>query len=906
VALTSQRDSYGNIWDDRGYWVGTGADYGKKFVNGEWVPDPNPPGVSAILAAGGDTDSGGGGITYETYTSDGSDGFRPGTILQRGSNGSVTVKYTPPAGSSGGGGSTSVTNTYISQNPGALYTDRISDGSDGYPPGTIIQTNNLTGAETVKYKPPVQSDPASLYNDRNGDGYDDQTGMPNGVTSFGGKLYYQGVEVNPDGSPKAPSAPEAPDYKTWTGQGPKGYGTYYLDGAGGTPGTFIGDTRAPSAAGGSSGGNNYSVSGTSLKFSSGGGGGGSGGGGYTVDPNIGARADAEMQVARMKADLEKEFFYAKLAAENDSNNLQNQIRLQQLNMQLQQMAQQEARLAAQERRGLINDFRSAVTDTDPSAMHSMLYAQGVGAGGNIVNRLAAGDNALSDQALSGAAALLQQLRVPPSSPMAQWVPQMGGLGGAPGAGGVPGTPTGGVPTVPGLPQTPEQQAAAAAAQNAEFAQSIQRQQAEGERTAYNAAAAKELADNAPGNWVQDRMQGNIPYYTNKVTGASLPVSDWFQFMDQVALATGAQTSGDRMLSGMNANEQTAFMNDGGRSMSFMNAMEAQAAPRPQTGTQLMAPGTQFNVGDTGSFGGKQFYYGPSGWGTTNQGPVNYVADPTTGGYKVAPGTTYSLADDQVQQGIDLPNKVVVPGLARGGMARGPMVVGENGPELVNAPMGASVTPISRPTMNRLLMNGLPGYANGTRLWDAYQAPDFNTGYVDTNTYSPTAISKPTYVQPTYTQPAPAQQPTYTQPAPAPITNTTAPTPAQPVSYGAPVQQTASTPQQPVSTTTAPVQQPVMTGLNTPSGVINTTGLTPEEQALLDEVRQVRESTPVPDLGGMSPYDVAFKNLARSSQEAFFKGTAARTGVRASDFEDEVWKNHAMMPGLSRGSMSTGY
>jgi hypothetical protein len=102
------------------------------------------------------------------------------------------------------------------------------------------------------------------------------------------------------------------------------------------------------------------------------------------------------------------------------------------------------------------------------------------------------------------------------------------------------------------------------------------------------------------------------------------------------------------------------------------------------------------------------------------------------------------------------------------------------------------------------------------------------------------------------------------------------------------------------------QQPVMTGLNTPSGVINTTGLTPEEQALLDEVRQVRESTPVPDLGGMSPYDVAFNTLTPGSRDAFFKGMAAKKGIRPEDFQWEVARNQQMMPGLSRGGMSTGY
>jgi hypothetical protein len=88
----------------------------------------------------------GGGGGYKTYTApDGPHGagLRPGTIYSVGADDNWTIKYTPPAGSSGGSGSSSPTNVYISQNPGELYTDRISDGSDGYPPVTTTRPASL-------------------------------------------------------------------------------------------------------------------------------------------------------------------------------------------------------------------------------------------------------------------------------------------------------------------------------------------------------------------------------------------------------------------------------------------------------------------------------------------------------------------------------------------------------------------------------------------------------------------------------------------------------------------------------------------------------------------------------------------------------------------------------------------
>ena len=767
----------------------------------------------------------------------------------------------------------------------ATYSDTYTDdGSVTGVPGTIYQYGP-TGQIQIIYRPPAQS--VSTDPDPDGDGYDNKTGLPVGVTSFGGRLYYQGKEVNPDGSLKTPEQETGNDAKTWTGYGPKGQGTYYLDGPGGTPGTYIGATQAPSS--GSSGGSTFTGSGMKFSVPSGSGGGGSSGSSRDYVGEIQARTDSELTIARERAALEREFFFAKLAAENDPNNLQNQIRLQQLGLQMQQFAASEGRQQADLRLRTIDSFRDAFTDTDPAQQHAMLYAQGVGAGGNIVNRLAAGDNALSDQALSGAAALLRELRIPPTNPLANWT--MPGLGGSPTGG--PGAPTGGVPStgVPGTPAVPGLPPVdpAIAQQQAEANQllSIQRQQRQSTNYALDAERAKFLTENAEGNWAQSSMQGNVPYYTNKVTGMSLPVGDWYSLMEDVRMAQGTATRGDELLNSLNPAE----------------AVWAGAVPGAQgSGGNWTTHGGTFRQGPNPIHlkdYGQQIYDMPWGPSLTNTIPNAPTVNHLTGGYNAPTG---NLSGDDRQIGVDptlLPStdpipRATVPMLAMGGLAGTAAITGDPqpgsnqpNPELTEwTPQGLRVTPLNQMPRQQAnaLMRGLPRHYGG---YDPRRESDYTGGQAAALGYT-----QPTPVEPTYTQPAPVQ--TTTQPA-ATQTSATAgsdaaqsPYPAQaPTGYGTP----------------APT---VMSGLNTPSGYINTTGLTPEEQALLDEVRQLRESTPVPDLGGMSPFDLQFGSLTPSSREAYFKGIQAQKGIRAEDFAWEVGRANAMMPGLGRGQMSTGY
>ena len=94
--------------------------------------------------------------------------------------------------------------------------------------------------------------------------------------------------------------------------------------------------------------------------------------------------------------------------------------------------------------------------------------------------------------------------------------------------------------------------------------------------------------------------------------------------------------------------------------------------------------------------------------------------------------------------------------------------------------------------------------------------------------------------------------------------------------------------------------------NATGSVYNTQDLTPEQLALLDEVTQVRASTPLPDIGGISPYSLMFKGLNPSSQTAWLQGMAARKGVPVQDFVWEIQKQRALMPGLSRQAAGTAY
>ena len=324
-----------------------------------------------------------------------------------------------------GGGNTYNYNTTAANDLGAgRYKFVTSDGSDGLPAGTTYQLDQLDGSmSSIKYPSGgnskesypgsgVTNEGISIYaisSSKSPTGYmlaDGTIVLANGADAGMGKVQEQG------GSSK----------QTWTGYGPKGQGTYYLDGPGGTPGTFIGATTAAGAG---------------LSSSSGGGGLSGGGGGSTSTSSreggfnnttterreggftnnttsfntsdIGPNTVASQQAARAQdqAQFDLQFAYKQ---QQDALN-----RGDTLAARAEQQKIDNAKLKLEQ----IAAFRSAVTDTDPLAQQAWIYG-GLGnpanaaSGGNFMNAIKQGGDALSENVLSGAAAILGEMRGNPS------------------------------------------------------------------------------------------------------------------------------------------------------------------------------------------------------------------------------------------------------------------------------------------------------------------------------------------------------------------------------------------------------------------------------------------------------------------------------------------------------------
>ncbi len=201
---------------------------------------------------------------------------------------------------------------------------------------------------------------------------------------------------------------------TWTGYGPKGQGTYYLDGPGGTPGTYIGPTTAAGAGIGSSSSGGGSLGSTTTKiYGSSSGGGGGGGSSSQYDP-VGyaqmtqAVVDREAQLQALKAQYDRSGI---MDAGTAASLAQSDAHFQQTyGLSVQQFQHQLEKDREQQQSQDIRDFRDAVSDVDPAKYRAQLFAQGIGAGGNIANRISEGENFLSDNANAGAAALLSRIR----------------------------------------------------------------------------------------------------------------------------------------------------------------------------------------------------------------------------------------------------------------------------------------------------------------------------------------------------------------------------------------------------------------------------------------------------------------------------------------------------------------
>lgn len=253
------------------------------------------------------------------------------------------------------------------------------------------------------------------------------------------------------------------------------------------------------------------------------------------------------------------------------------------------------------------------------------------------------------------------------------------------------------------------------------------------------------------------------------------------------------------------------------------------------------------------------------------------------------GVTASALGGGTRTG-ELDNRVVIPGYASGtqhGLARGLHIAGDPppgsespNPEMIRwTPQGNEIIPLRDMRQARGLMRrGMEGYALGT-LSRATRDP------YGVNTYtSPTTIPYSEPVQ----QPIPATttggsgvvQPSPTTTTP---TQTTTPTPTQPVPAPPPV----AAPSQPPVIPTDPLGTPTL-----PAAV------TPEDQALMDEVRQLREGIDYPSL---NIYDVGYFNLDPVVRDVFEKGRQVEKGIPQASTQFEAAKFRPR--GLSRSQFA---
>jgi hypothetical protein len=875
--MARQYDSYGNYTDDDGAtWVGVGPNAGQYYYGGSWHDFPP-------ISSGSSSNPN----RYQIVTSDGSDGLPPGTRYQLDtSDGSKSNFVYPKSGSSGGGGSSSPTNVYINQNPGELYQTIVSDGSDGYPAGTVYQVNQLTGAVTVKSRPPSSAgvNPA----DKNNDGLDDTTNMALGVYKYAGSptgyAYGNGQPVWPNGAPYEGGTTGGSDLDL-SNKISKGGVTYVWSNkeqkyvpAPGLP-LSSGPGSTPTSGG------TYSASGSSSAraiLSSG------GGGSTAASRDYAAEAEQQGQTQERLIRLQN-------ALKNDPNNPYLIMEQQQLALQAQQIANSQRNADAQLRRQNILDFESAVSDTDMAKLNARRLALGANGDVSIANLLR--DTPDGFQANDAAAALLAEIRG-----QGQMTP-VGGVAGAFGISGASGGTTGTTPTgaatatgtAPGTTTATGTQQTTIGGPIDPYLYDPTTGQRLGMNPAYiveqgnlrqqearAAAAAEDRITFDPKNYVAlDAF-----HFKNTVSGKVYNLAEYTNILQQANGDTAGQMSeADQMA--------TAIQN-------------AQA--RAQMTSQIQGtPYTDPFANRTSAIGtyGTTLYNTPQGWTLTNQ---QASTKPQSGAESFIPGAM-PYGNDQIQRGIDLPNKVITP-MARGGVAYGAMVTGDSPSgrptgheELVIAPRGAMVIPMRRmaPVMRQQIMDRTQRFADGTfGIGDAgaTQIADHTPLVASAGTLSQGWNPRRFVMQPVaqpISQPAPAAQPV-TQPAAQ-----QQPVAAQP----APV---VTQPQQPAQNTMQPVQtQPTTAGgapvTTTPAfDPANPVALTPEAIANLQEIRNFRDSQN--NLAGIGLLDASFNRLAPTLRASALQQFQTRTGVPIQDVQFE--QQRYALQGRGRAMLPVGY
>lgn len=881
-------DEYGNTWVDDGsgggYWIGSGANAGQFYYGGAWhLSEPS-----------------GGGTTYSQQTdTDGSVTGTPGAIYQRSSSGAISVIYRP---SSGGGGSTNPTNVYVTNNPGELYQTVVSDGSDGYAAGTVYQVNQVTGAVTIKSRPATGST-ATNFNDTNGDGYDDQTGLPNGAAYIGGKLYYHGIEINPDGSPKTSSPTQQSSIlidKDGSITGRAGT-SYYFDEKG-IPHTLVTGT-APSSGGSSSGG------GLSGSGSVGGGGGGGGSttthaGGYnntttttSIKDITPAAAAAELALAAVP---HTSYSTSDIGPNTIANNAADR-------------AQNQAQFNATEREKLANDYRAALNDVNPNAVRDWLYGHGQemtdANGGNIWNAIMGGGDALNAETASGAAALLAQIRGLGGS-------VAGGLaGGGISASGAPAPQGTGTTSVPGGGTAGGTTTPAVA--NTTML-TINGRQYE----VQNGGDGQPLLTDG-GKTPNGRTIGMLYTLANPTNDPSAPkylgknggtFDDQFNQQFQGPSRTiSTEFSGTRPSITGNYSSLAEALKAGAYNPGTAPWFEGSVNTINHGGLAATTGGTSYNLSGLG--GQSVNPYAP-GYKTPEQLYAGSTS-PLTGQLdtSIGKGTALPYGNDNPQYQLP-PNQTVIPGIAAyagGGLAQGPYISGDSldsrpNPELnIPGPGGMQVVPLRQlpPQAAQQAMQRFPRHADGT--YDRLGTYDATITY-NRDPYAPIpygADTQNTQIPPVapYYDPAAPPNPA---PSPPPVTPYYDPAaPPNPAPTSGPVSPLAPRAIAPVASVP---QRVVPVGGNTTSdGTITaptagggTTTISTGQADLINEILGQRRSAEVPNTSYM---DVAFNNLPPSQRAAYYASLQEKYGVSAGDVEAE--RQRYALPGYRRSGFAGG-
>jgi hypothetical protein len=818
------------------------------------------------------------------------------------------------------GGSTNPTNVYIGANPGGLMVQKtVPAGGDdsGLPAGTVYQENQVTGAITKLYTPST-SGGATNFNDTNGDGYDDQTGLPNGVATIGGKLYYHGVRVKPDGSPYTGAA-DAGENTQVVGSAGGGYYERQSDGSwklvipGSSSGGSSGGGGGISSGGGGSndsrsGGFNNTTTTTNTSTSQ-----------NTSDIGPNTAASQQAQRAQDQAQFDLQFAYKQQQdALNRGDTLAaraEQQRIDQAKLKLEQIAA----------------YRSAVTDTDPLAQQAWAYgglSNPVDAahGGNWMNAIKQGGDALSPEVLSGAAGILGEMRGNPSGGLSGGQVTGGGVatndtaggGATPPGGNIGISPaTGRVTAPPSAPAPP----AAAPPASSPFAtitvggMGQDHVQGAGQQIQVVAGADGQPLKDANGNYYlydsADKLgqgmarTGQVHWNAAKgggfydagtstaaqVNASGQPVdatgnviqSD--EYWNQIATQARTSMSHGGLLANTYGRGATAaynFSGLGGQSVDpskggYKTPAQQWAATKP-TGMTGTIPG-----------GG---LYDPA------KVPAPVATAPTgglSGGQPVQPVLPNDQKQGTTATGIDphtgLPYKTVIPMLADGGLADRPYISGEAGPEL-NIPQPGTTTMVQP-------LGDAPGLTTTAPI-------SFTPPPPPGETFTPPGTTAP-WINPDAGY-APVKPPS----SPSPYPSMPQPQPILPGDPNYPVRPTHGMPFDPRMDPGRPYTMDEMN-----PGIVGTRPGQPRTRApgsplagadqgssgglsggsLTDEVGAMRRGALGPNANYM---DVAFEKIPYTVRKAYFEWLRDKYGISVENSTEEAARYR--MGGLSRGQL----